>query len=205
MTKIELEKLLGRPLTSTEDANFGSYDEIAKEVSQSLLCISTECEQTDDNRIYVSREGYSTVFTDIFTDIESITVDGIGVTDYYPAFNDDRNNDFYNSIVFKRRFQTEEEVLVSALWGFESVPIDLQRLLARAYAQSVTPTKKKNTSVKSKRVEDFWITYGDLSEDEEFIKANSATIKKYSLCNIGYVLHGDTCKLHGRYRCGYCI
>lgn len=203
MTKDELEKLLGRPLTPTEDANFSSYADITQEAAQDLLCMNLA--EDPDSRLFNIRTGYSTVFTDLFKSVSEVKIDGdlVESSEYYTAFWDNRNLSYKNSLVFDNLHGKLVEI--TADFGFDPLPLDLQRLLARAYAQSVAPTKKKNTSVKSKRVEDFWITYGDLSEDEEFIKTNSATIKKYSLCNIGYVLHGDTCKLHGRYRCGYCI
>ena len=76
-------------------------------------------------------------------------------------------------------------------WGFTTYPADLQRLLDNA----LVVAKKAYTAqeVKSKRIEDFDVTYSDLSTEEAFLKQNAITIRKYSMCNIGNIQHGNVC------------
>lgn len=208
MTQQQLEALLGRPLTPTEVENLDLYLEIAQESLAELLCMSLEVnpdgsgDPETDTRVFDVREGYSTVFTGIFTEIKEVKVDGEVTTDYYPVFWDKRSNTFYNSIVLNHSGKTVE---ITGFWGFDSLPRDLQMLLAQLFANASKKYQSGGANIKSKQTEDFRINYGDLTDDEAFINANQRTINKYSLCNVGYVLHGSTCGTHGRYDCGYCI
>ena len=147
-------------------------------------------------RTYGVRDGYRTVFTDIFTTIRSVKINGASVG-YYKAFFNNRNGDFYNSVVLDEC--ASGDVVIDANWGLTDLPADLQRLIDNA--ATTISTKYQARDVKSKRVEDFQITYGDLSNDEVFIQENATTISKYSLCNVGYVRHGST-EGDG---CGNCI
>jgi len=160
----------------------------ARMMVEELLCLDLASEVAE--RTFDAREGYRTVFTGIFSDVSSVTVDGVAVTDYYPAFFDKRNGKFYNSIVFKE--EVCGEVIVDADWGFDDcLPADLQALVDKAVL--VVSKTVSLTDVKRKRTEDFDITYGDLSEDEVFVKQNSLVISKYSMCDTGYIVNGATC------------
>lgn len=196
MTQQQLEALLGRSLTAREIANRQLYLDIAREQLEQLLCMELEVQEastaTPETRVFTGREGYSTTFTGIFTDVQSVKVDGEAVTDFYPAFFDNRNAGFYNSIVFNKHVHNGHcEVEIEALWGFEDYPSDLELLLARAFAGVSSTYQAKD--VKSKRVEDFQITYGNLSDNDVFVNANARTLSKYSMCRVGYVLHGGRC------------
>lgn len=158
----------------------------AKQFLESLLCL--DFSQDSGERTFTAREGMRTVFTGIFSNVRSVTVNGQAV-DYYPAFFDKRNGSFFNSIVLTK--PVCGEVVVDADWGFDKLPADLKKLLANA--EKVTSQAYSAKEVKSKRVEDFQITYSDLSDDEVFLKQNAVTINKYSMCHIDYILHGDTC------------
>lgn len=158
----------------------------AKQFLESLLCL--DFSQDSGERTFTAREGYRTVFTGIFSDVSSVTVNGQAV-DYKPAFFDKRSGSFFNSIVLDKAVCGE--VVVDADWGFDELPSDLKKLLANADA--VTSQAYSAKEVKSKRVEDFSVTYSDLSDDEVFLKQNAVTINKYSMCHIGNILHGDTC------------
>jgi hypothetical protein len=207
MTQQELEALLVRPLTSIEATNINLYLEIAKEQLEYLLCINLEVnpdtsgDPEETTRTFEIREGYSTVFTDIFTELSEVKVDGVITTDFYQAFWDKRNNSYYNSIVLNEC--GGKVAAITGYWDFSSIPADLQRLWAQAFA--VVSAKRSVKAIESKKVEDFSVKYGDLSDDEQFVKDNARTIRKYSMCNIGYVKHGKTCSLHGRLDCGYCV
>lgn len=158
----------------------------ATQLLESMLCL--DFSNDSGKRVYQGREGYRTVFTGIFSDVNSVTVDGQPV-DYYPAFFDKRNGEFFNSIVLEN--PVCGEVVIDAEWGFNKLPADLKKLLANADA--VVTRTHAIRDIKSKKVEDVTVTYGDLSDDEVFLKQNAVTINKYSMCNVPYTLHGDTC------------
>jgi hypothetical protein len=198
MDESELEALLGRPLTPTENTNFDLYLDISKESLEELLCISLD--SVSETRTFDVREGYSTVFTGIFTEITEVRLDGNVTTDYYPAFWDKRSSAYYNSIVLGKK--RAKEVEITGFWGFGSIPADLKLLWAQLFANVSKKYSPGNDNIRRKAVEDFSLWLGDLTDDQAFINANARTIKKYSMCNIGYMLHGKTCRTHRRRNCG---
>lgn len=193
-TQAQLEALLGRPLTSVEVTNIELYLEIAEERLEQLIC--SRVNQVAEERIYDSRPGYSTVFTELFTEVVSVEVDGkpLDTSEYSIRQWDSRNGYWFNSIVFKHKSHRESEVTVDALWGFNSttMPTDLQYLFAKLFAL-VSSMNKGNGNVKSKKVEDFSISFNDNSVYDQFLIDNSSTIRKYSVCDVGYVRNGKTC------------
>lgn len=150
----------------------------AKQFLESLLCL--DFSQDSGERTFTAREGMRTVFTGIFSNVNSVTVGGEEVS-HYPAF--------FNSIVLTK--PVCGDVVVDADWGFDALPADLKKLLANADA--IVSQSSSTKEVKSKRTRTFQITYSDLSDDEVFLKKNAVTIGKYSMCDVPYVLHGDTC------------
>ena len=161
--------------------------EQAKLLVEGLLCL--DLSQDTGERTFTPREGMRTVFTGIFSNVNSVTVNGKAVTNYYPAFFNKRNGQFFNSIVFD--CPPNADVVVDADWGFDTIPADLKRLLDNA--SKVVSGNYSVKEVKSKKVEDFTVTYSDLSDDEVFMKQNAVTIAKYSMCHIPYVLHNRSC------------
>lgn len=76
------------------------------------------------------------------------------------------------------------------------MPYGIQVLLAGLFAQ-VSKVNKTDSSVSSKQVEDFRITFNvDNNLDDEFRNKYSTFISKYSMCNIGNLRHESKC--HGR-------
>lgn len=190
MLKIEqMPKLLGRALTDRETANYDLYLKIATQHLEELLCM-TLCGD-DSERTFGTRLGYRTVYVDPFIEIESVTIDDdeVDAADYTVKQNDKFNGAWYNIIEFdtKRR---GENIVVDADWGFRTCPTDLQLLLAKLFAQG-TVEQTSDNQVKSKKIEDFTVTYKDSSTFDELVLANSATIEKYSQCNQGQVRHGS--------------
>jgi hypothetical protein len=188
MSASDLKKLLGRSLTSEESTGCAKYLEIAKQLLEQITCISLQ--QEAGERVFDSRDGYKTLFTGIFSEVTSVTVDGeeIDASEYTLKFFDDRNKGFYNSIVFEEALEGEE-VVIDAQWGFNTVPSDLNMVLAQLFAYAAQ--KKTLGSVKSKRVEDFWITYGDNTDFQELVADNAIIINKYAMCDIYDTRHGD--------------
>ena len=165
-----------------------SQETQARQMVEELLCLDLT-PALAQARTFTAREGMRTVFTGLFSNVSSVTVNGEAVTNYYPAFFDKRNGTLFNSIVF-----TEPvcgEVVVTGDWSATTLPADLQRLVDNALL--VVNQAYSVKEVKSKRTRTFQITYSDLSDDEVFLKKNAITIAKYSMCDVPYVLHGDTC------------
>lgn len=195
MDKETISALLGRPLTSIEDTNFKTYLKIAKQNLDYLLCM--ELCSDEETRVYDAREGYSTVFTDIFTEIGEVKVNDIVVgTDKYSIRQwDRRTGSWYNSIVFTYKLSVDDEVTITAEWGFGTYPADLKSVLASLFGL----ISKKNTAdgtIQSKQVEDFRITFrADTDLDEDFYKNHQGTISRYSICHIPYVRHGKVCNI----------
>ena len=193
MSQQKIEALLGRSLTAKEVSNLALYLEIAIEQLKQLLCMDIE-EQTssgieEETRVFDARSGMQTVFTGIFSAVSDVTVNGVSV-DYTPYFFDNRNSDYFNSIVLSEI--PESEVSVTAEWGFSELPKDIQRLIAQMFA--VVSKKRSVSNIKSKKVEDFSVTYGDLSDFDAFVNGNAITINKYSLCEVkGSIRSGETC------------
>lgn len=184
MNETEMSALLGRPLTPVETTNYKLYLNIAKQNLDDLLCMRL-CDD-EATKVFDAREGYSTVFTDVFTEVEEVKVnDTVQEADTYSVRQwDRRNGSWYNSIVFDNKLCKDDEVSITADWGFESYPSDLKSLLAQLFSL----ISKKNTTdstIQSKQVEDFRITFRpDVDLDAEFDKNYQSTILKYSLCNM---------------------
>jgi len=188
LTEAQLAKLLNRSLTSAESANFDLYLKIAVQRLQELLCVDL-CRK-DGERTYESRSGYRTVYVDPFTELNSVTIDGDEVDegDYTIKQNDSLNGSWYNAIEFDTR-RSGQKIVVDADWGFNPLPTDLQLLLAQLFNQGSVEQTADNT-VKSKKIEDFTVTYKDGATYDEFITANSSTINRYSQCHQGIIRHG---------------
>lgn len=191
LTPEQMSALLGRPLSTFETENFDLYLKIARESLDDLLCMNLCIDE--ETRTYDTREGYSTVFTDVFQEIEEVKVNGTVVTNYSVRQWDRRNGSWFNSLVFDCPFKKSDEVEVTAIWGFYKMPADLQSLLAGLF-DLVTKKNKFDRSIASKQVEDFRISFNtDVDVDTDFALAYRSTITKYSLCGVSQVLHGDIC------------
>lgn len=199
MNQAQLEALLGRPLTSIEETNLTLYLQIATDTLESMLC--TPIAPATGTRTFNVREGYRTVFVDIFRTVTEVKING-NITDSSKWSHrqwDKRNGEWYNSLVFKDAFNnSDDEITVTGEWGFVTsptydVPSDLQAVLAGLF-DLITKKNKLNSAVKSKQTEDFRITFADdVNLDADFQLKFGSTIDKYSLCNIGYVRNGRTC------------
>lgn len=199
ITKDEMEALLGRTLTPTEDTNFDLYLNIANENLEELIC--TPIESVTEDRVFNTREGYSTAFVDIFSTLNSVEIDGeeIDSSTYSVRQWDRRTADWYNSIVFDTKFDADVEITVNADWGFvvdsgddSGLPVGLQVLLAGLFAL-ISKKNKSDGTIASKQVEDFRISFNaDVGLDDDFYNKYRSTISKYSLCEIPYVKQGKT-------------
>lgn len=192
MTKEQISELLGRPLTSVEDINFNLYLSIAKKSVQNFLCFDL-CDP-EDTQVFEAREGYSTVFVPPFTELDEVKLNGVVTEDYSVRQWNKRTGSWYNSLVFKHRLSDEDEVEITGAWGFQTIPNDLQLVIARAFAL-ITKQNKFDPTIKHKRVEDFDITIDNAVDlDDAFYQQNEATLTAYSLCGVGNIQHGSVCR-----------
>lgn len=192
LTQSEIAKLLGRDLSSREKNNLETYLDIAQAQLEELLCISLS-EEKNTEREFLSRANYRTVFTDIFSSVSKVKVNGAEFnSDDYTAKQWNKSNaDWYNSIVFNRRLSDNYEIEVTADWGFSKLPSDLKLMLAQMFAN--TSKRYETAPVKSKKVEDFSITLDNSVDNmQKFLADNANLVKKYSLCNIDNVQIGET-------------
>lgn len=195
MTQAQIAALLGRPLTASEIAGFEVILSAAIEQLQTLIC-SPIAYVASAERTFDTRKGYRTAFVDLFTSVTEVKLAGVVIdpANYTLQFFDDRNGTVKNSIVFSS--DTRGRVLtVTGSWGFDTsntntIPADLQLLIAKLFDAS---TKKDNGNVKSKKIEDFNITFMDESASERFYVDNSKTINKYSICDLIDIKSGEIC------------
>ena len=190
MTQAQLESLLGRPLTPVEVTNITLYLEIATENLEDLLCITLN--EVEEARTFDTRAGYSTAYLDIFQSVTEVKVNEVekDSDDYNLRQWDKRTGSWYNSLVLGSKFLADDEIEVTATWGFDIVPNDLNLLLARMFALISTKNKFDGTVTK-KQVEDFRIEFDlDADLDDQFYAENRKTIAKYGLCNMPNVQHG---------------
>ena len=197
MDKTTIAKLLGRPLTSSEDSNFEQYINYTISTLENLLCWSPICNEA--TATYESRVGYRTLWTDPFTSITDVKVDGTAVTGYKLAFNGNFNYPFYNSVVFPYPLNGQT-VEITGSWGFDELPADLGSLVAEIFKMyGRVSSGNMAGNVTNKRVEDFSISYGDSSEMDALASKNSSVIAKYSNCQSAIeVQHGDVGGCDGR-------
>lgn len=201
LDKTQMAALLGRSLTSTEDANFDQYLNIATEHLEELLCceIAKVAEDADPSeRTFGTRDGYRTAWVDPFSTLTSVTINGdvVDADSYTKKQNDNLNGSWFNIIEFSRR-RSGENIVVNAVWGFATVPADLQMLLAQLFNQ-VSVDQKTDGQVKSKKIEDFSVTYKDSVTFQDLLASNAFVIEKYSQCNRGVIRHGRVHSLHHR-------
>ena len=109
---------------------------------------------------------------------------------------EDTNYDLYLSIAILRL----NDLLCIDLNNMAEIPADLKLLIARCF-DAIHEEQKISSSngVKSKKVEDFSITYNDVVDTPmvAFVKANSAALDKYGMCQ-GPIRSGKVC-------CGHCL
>lgn len=197
MTKEQLIALLGRPLTPVEDANFELYLDIAMQQLEQLICTSLAETSGDETVVYDVREGYRTLFTDVFTELTEVKIDGtvIEPSKYSVRQWDKRSGSWYNSIVFDNMFKAcDDEVEVTAEWGFNTIPSDLLAVLAGLF-DLITKKNNSDPSIASKQVEDYRISFrADVDLDADFESKYASTLSKYSMCDIPNVQHGKVCR-----------
>lgn len=187
MTKEKVSKLLGRSLTSAESGNFDLYLGIAYQRLEDLLCINL-CIKSDKVS-YPLREGFRSLYVDPLRRITSVSINGNVQTGFTLMQGDNLYSEWYDTVVLESKMG-KGVAEIEADWGFgKCEPYDLQLLTARAFAL-VSSENSVDTNVKTKKIEDFSVTYGDETAYDSFLRANAPIISKYGKCNLNSVRHG---------------
>lgn len=184
MTQDKISALLGRPLSSVEQSNFSTYLGLAQSRVSDLLCVDI-C-PTVETKQFPARNGYKTLTVPIFTEIDSVKLDGAVTTAYSVRQGSNYAGDWYNSIVFDAPL-TDQVVEIEAYWGFTTTPVDVQMMIAELFGMATDSIA--NDTVQSKQVEDFRITFNK-TKQEAFAQKYAATIAKYSGCVNGNIQSG---------------
>lgn len=113
------------------------------------------------------------------------------------------NFDLYLGIAILRL----DDLLCIKLEEMAEIPADLKLLIARCFDAIVEEQKRiSNQTIKSKKVEDFSITFDETADSPmvAFVSLNSATLDKYSMCQ-GPIRSGKVCPPCGKVFCGHCL
>jgi len=158
----------------------------ATSIIEQATCLYLKAENAT-TREYSVRDGFSTVFTDIFQEPTEVAVDGNILTEdeYKAMFWDNRNASVYNSVVINHL--RGHKVTITANW---IIPTELSDLITKLNAVIAS---SKHSLVKSKKVEDFSVTYNDNTDVQQFLLDNSAIIEKYSICGVIDIRSGSVC------------
>lgn len=194
MNQQELEAILQRSLTMNEVNNLDLYLEIATNQLNSLLC--TDVRPFTGTRKFSTRYGYHSAYIDPATTVTSVKRGGTTVQPgTYDLRQWDRwNADWYNVLVFDNLLRGEA-IEVTGSFGWSTLPGDLQLLLGKLF-DGVSKSTHANGQVKSKKVEDFSISYRDnenggaISTLDTIANEFAETIARYSLCNVPNVQQG---------------
>lgn len=190
LSQADVEAILGRSLTNAEKSTLTTTTEQALQDAQDLLGIDWK---TLGERTYFGSEGYRTLFTDPYSILTSVTVNGATITDYRTAFDDWLNTPSFNSIIFAYPLEDNDEVVVAAEWGFGSeLPYDIKRLAVALWQNGTAPqTNPTSQKVKSKSNLDFSVTYDTSKTALETILVDYGNvIEKYSMRIRGDIGHG---------------
>lgn len=204
MNQEQIEAILGRSLSTRESNNFDWYLDIAIERLSSLLCIQWPTDDSgavNETRVYAPRNGYTILYVDPFTELDTVTIDG-EEQEVTKQQWDRRSGTWYNALIFAEAM-TDKEVSVTATFGYGELPGDLQLLLAQIF-QLISNELVNDARIASKRNEDFTVSYRTGENDvttawDSLKKTYSSIIGKYSQCGIGQIQHGNWQKKPYRY------
>ena len=111
------------------------------------------------------------------------------------SMTEDSNYELYLDIAVQR---LKDLLCLSELP--ETLPVDLQLLIARCFGVISTEQVSDGENIREKRVEDFSISYDTNSQDtpmSKFVRLNASIIAKYTECQ-GKIKSGEL-------RYGYCF
>lgn len=184
--KDKLEKLLGKTISVNAGHGLEEHLSVTESYLELMICSLVSGSEETQALTFKTRNGYSAVNTPIFRGEPTIKVDGVTVSSSkyeLVATGTKLPTEWYNSIVFNDRKLYGNKVKVTALWGFEALPDDLALVFAGIF-DVITTTGENNTNIKSKKVEDFAVTFVDLESALDDVKRKySIILSKYSCCD----------------------
>lgn len=193
ISKEDMAKLLGRPLTSAETTNYDLYIEIAQEQLEQLLGLKLT--GTDNSeRVYEARSGFHSLVIDPFSANNPTVTDGDGnaVTGFAVRLDDDYNAKWFNTIELVDRMKAGI-YKVKAKWGYGSeLPKGLQLLMAGMFDVTANGNPvASEAKIKSETTLSHSVTFDTSSEAyQRFVDSYAALIAKYSQDRTAMVLSG---------------
>lgn len=201
ITKEDIVKLLGRPLSAKEDAGYDAYLEIAQVQLEDLLGYSLELSTAITSKTFTGVDGYRSIFTPPFTEISSVSIDGkaigytVGTT----------NKPIKVEIVLERPAHDNEQIVVSAKWGYATaLPGGVKLLLSNMFAVVANgQATGSDAKVKSETTLSHSVSYDNSSTHMASFEADNANIislyqrPKPGELQAGRILWGDDDDLSG--------
>jgi hypothetical protein len=188
---------LGRPLTDFETANFDSL--FNQTVARLENLLGTPLVKFDGDRTFTVRQGFRTIWIDIFTSVTAVKIDDkeLSVDEWTAARNDARGAlDWFNSIVLSEKpIKREQTATITASWGFdltnaETLPEDLKILIAACFA-AISQQAQFDPTVANEQIEDYRVSFNTAkSPFDLFVATNTLTIQKYSQTKHGDLRNG---------------
>lgn len=129
-----------------------------------------------DTRRYMAID--DVLYTDVFTGTP--TIEGYTGT-IITRFNGRHNSDYSNEIVLEDC--TEGEYNVTASWGSDKLVAELDELVQIVESDSLS-TASTNAGVKSKKIEDFNVSYGTREETQADLNTAYADVFSYYIRSI---------------------
>lgn len=181
----EMVTLLDRPLSDAETADYENLLASAKAQLERLLGIKIDGE-SDTERTYLPRPMYTQLWTDPFTGdptVSAINTDAETALQAMPAYFDDLNTAWYNSVILDKPMG-DKMLTVVAEWGFgESLPADLAKLWAAQFdMQSASVEIEPTGAITSEQILTHKVTYAALSNDtyKNWLDANATVLARYA-------------------------
>lgn len=187
LTQEQIEQRLGRSLSDGEVKSLDSIAATAKSLLEQALNSRLD---GDDERLFLSNEGFKQLFTGPFTAISSVFVDDAQITssDYMAMWSDGLGN-VSNSVRFTEPMRDNRIIRIKAAWGFgDSLPDDLLGLwiqLFDAVSHSTIGARDDNGrlvgDITSEKIIDYSVNYAKSSQAEsgQVLMANEAILAKY--------------------------
>nr|DAX42510.1 MAG TPA: hypothetical protein [Caudoviricetes sp.] len=195
VTKEDIEGVLLRPLSDTENTYFERLLQQVTETLEALLDVKMQGEANTSRR-YEATYGSRFLIVDPFTSLlpEVTTESGKPLVVKCVSQFDELNASWFNIIEMAEPLETERYV-VKAAWGYgESLPYGLKILIARLFdTLSIANQGSFYNNVKSETVLSHSVTYDNTKQViDQFAEANVDLLAKFVRPASSCVVSGDT-------------
>lgn len=195
VTKEDIEGVLLRPLSDTENKYFEQLLQQATETLEALLDVKMQGEANTPRR-YETTCGSRFLIVDPFTSLlpEVTTESGRPLVVKSVSQGDELNVSWFNVIEMVEPLEAGRHV-VKAVWGYgESLPYGLRILIARLFdTLSIANQGSFYSNVKSETVLSHSVTYDNTKQViDQFAEANVDLLAKFVRPVSSCVVSGDT-------------